>query len=110
MADFGNGPYAWLRGPEKSAPLVGPNIADVICGLDIDYGVSKELHEQFVGWVTLFERSYDKDSFDWAAWEERGIGLARRLKKEVGDIYAVEYHYPCEDHTAPYPPPVISIE
>jgi hypothetical protein len=110
MADFGNGQYAWLRAPEDSAPLVGPNIADALWGLHVEYGVSEELDEQFVDWVTHFERNYDKDSFDWEAWEEQGIGLARRLKKELGDVYAVEYHYPYEDHTASNPPPIILIE
>jgi len=110
MADFGNGPYAWLRTPENSAPHVGPCIADVTWGLNIEFGVSKELDKLFADWVTVFANNYDKKSFDWNAWEERGIDLARRLKKQVGDIYAVEYHYPFEDPTAPDPPPIILIE
>ena len=39
MADFGSGPYAWLRGPEDSAPHVGPCIADASYGLNREYGV-----------------------------------------------------------------------
>jgi len=78
--------------------------------LNIVYVVSTELDVQFADWATLFERNYNKDSFDWAAWEEWGIALALRLKKEVGDRYAVEYHYPLEDHAVPGPHPVIVIE
>lgn len=108
MADFGSGPYAWIRSSEESA--IGPNIADVTWGLQKEYGVSKELDEQFAEWVTLFERNYDKNSFDWAVWEERGINLASKLKKELGDSYSVEYHYPCEDPTISHPPPIIIID
>jgi hypothetical protein len=110
MADFGSGPYAWLRADEDSAPHLGPNIADATWGLHIEYGVSQALDDEFVEWVTLFEKDYDKDTFDWEAWEERGIDLTRRLKKEVGDSYVVEYHYPYEDPTVPTPPPIILIE
>jgi len=38
MADFGMGPYAWLRGPESTQPRVGQCIADAVTGFPKEYG------------------------------------------------------------------------
>ena len=46
---------------------------------------------------TEFENDYDRTSFNWRDWNERGIALARRLKNEVGNRFLVEYQYPFED-------------
>ncbi len=97
MADFGNGPYAWRRGPEESRPRTGGNIADAVRGFQAHYGISQGLQEKFAAWVTQFERDYEHTEFDWARWNEQGVALARRLKGEVGERFLVEYHYPCED-------------
>jgi hypothetical protein len=109
MADFGNGPYAWLRNPD-SAFHVGPNIADVISGFPSEYQISKELEKEFAEWVIIFENNYDKDDFNWPSWEDKGISLTRKLKHEVGNAFIVEYHYPYEDSVAPDPPPIIVID
>jgi hypothetical protein len=97
MADFGMGPYAWLRGVDGSRPYVGGNIADTICGFPREYGVSGTLEMFFAIWVVSFERDYDHEAFDWIAWNERGIALSRMLYLELRGRFHVEYHYPCED-------------
>lgn len=97
MADFGMGPYAWLREPELSAPLVGSNIADSVSGFPEEYNVSSALERDFAYWVTEFERDYDKPEFDWENWNKVGISLTQRLKAEIGDRFLLEYHYPFED-------------
>jgi len=97
MADFGNGPYAWRRGPEAGPPQVGGNIADAVGGFQSRYGISPGLQKEFAVWVTEFERDYENPEFDWARWNEQGVALARRLKGEVGERFLVEYHYPWED-------------
>lgn len=87
MADFGMGPYAWNCG----------NIADAVCGFPPEYGVSKELETDFAEWVTKFERDCDKPDFEWDAFNRRGIELARKLKKEIGNRFDIEYRIPIED-------------
>ncbi|MDD5724493.1 MAG: hypothetical protein PHY29_12280 [Syntrophales bacterium] len=57
MADFGNGPYAWVREAVSSKPLVGSNIADVICGFPDEFDVSEELEKQFADWAIKFENN-----------------------------------------------------
>jgi hypothetical protein len=97
MADFGNGPYAWLRRPDLSRPRVGGNIADAVTGFPEEYNISAALQADFASWITEFERKWDDRAFDWDCWNRTGIALARRLKVEIGDRFLVEYHYPCED-------------
>lgn len=97
MADFGMGPYAWLRNPEQSPPLVGSNIADSVSGFPEEYNVSSALERDFANWVTEFERDYDKPEFDWENWNKVGISLTQRLKAEIGDRFLLEYHYPFKD-------------
>lgn len=75
MADFGMGPYAWNRG----------NIAEAVCRFPPEYKVSKKLEGEFAEWVSKFEAFYDEPDFDWKVFNERGIELARKLKKEIGD-------------------------
>ncbi|MBN1636316.1 MAG: hypothetical protein JW920_07370 [Deltaproteobacteria bacterium] len=110
MADFGNGPYAWIRDPETAKPLVGPNIADAICGFPEDFGVSKGLHKQFANWVIDFENHYDDKGFNWEEWNQISIELCKMFKKEIGDRFLVEYHYPWEDPRYEGNPPIIDIK
>ena len=97
MADFGMGPYAWLRGPELAPPRVGLNIADSVSGFEKEFCVSQDLQSQFADWAIEFENDCDNTGFDWGKWNQTGIMLARKMKKELGDKFLVEYHYPFED-------------
>jgi len=110
MADFGMGPYAWLRKPELSPPMVGPNIADAVSGFPDEYGISKGFQSSFAVWVTEFEKNYETISFDWEKWNHAGIELAIKLKQEIRDQFLVEYHYPCEDPRYNESPPIIEIK
>ena len=97
MADFGFGPYAWLRCPDLSRPRVGGNIADSVSGFPEEFNISVALQDDLATWVTEFEREWVNRTFDWEHWNQTGISLARRLKGEVGNRFKVEYHYPFED-------------
>ncbi len=99
MADFGMGPYAWLRSPEYYPPSVGLNIADSVSGFPEEFGISQELQSQLADWVIEFERNSDDSAFDWKRWNQTGISLSQKMKQEVGDKFRVEYHYPFEDPT-----------
>ena len=110
MADYGNGPYAWIRelgSPERS---IGPCLADAICGFPEEFGVSKELETQFAEWVTEFERDWKEHNIaDWEKWNQRGIALSKKLKREFGDKFLVKYHYPHEDPRFDGDPPRVEI-
>ena len=97
MADFFNGPYAWLRKMDNEWGGVGPNIADAVGGFPEEFGVSKALQEQFAEWAVEFENRCDDKDFDWFRWNWRGIELSKFLKREVGDRYNIVYHQPHED-------------
>lgn len=109
MADFGNGPYAWLRGPEEKQPCAGGCIADAVAGFPPEYGVSENLQREFAEWVIDFERNSEHADFAWEEWNHVGMDLARKLKKEIGDQFLVEYHYPSEDPRYDADPPIIEI-
>ncbi len=109
MADFGMGPYAWLRYPDEPPYKCGGNIADSVCGFPEEYGISKELEKLFAEWVIDFERHYDQPVFNWQEWNDSGIVLAKKLKVEVGDKFSVEYHVPMEDPSNPNGDRIIKI-
>lgn len=113
MADFGNGPYAWLRGADRSPPYVGSNVADATGWVSDTIQITDDLKEQFSDWVTEFEKKYKSEEFDWDRWNKEGIELARLLKKDIGDTFMVEYHFPCEDPIAcgeGDSPPILKID
>lgn len=96
MADFGMGPYAWLRDPDEPPPRVGYNIADTVAGFPEEYGVSKRLQKKFAKWVTEFENNYHDENFDWKRFNDEGHALTAELKSQIGDSFNFEYHCPCE--------------
>jgi hypothetical protein len=98
MADYGNGPYAWLNENPEEKPGIGPGIADMTHGF-LDWNVSKELEADFADWMVPFARdSYDNpESFPWEEFHRRGIELSKRLKREVGSTFRVRYVKPSED-------------
>lgn len=100
MPDYGSGPYLWiLRDGCSSAREIGPNIASY--GLwpvdEFLSSVTKELQEDFDDWVLQFELYAELRKFQWAPFHKRGLQLARRLKKQIGDKAIVRYVKPCED-------------
>jgi len=97
MADFGNGPYAWLKDSSDQSKYVGGNIADAISGFSGYAEVSRELEIKFAEWVTDFENHSDERNFDWKAFNERGIALSNRLKGEVKDAFDIVYVVQSED-------------
>lgn len=66
------------------------------------YGISKPLVQAFERWQRGFERApyVGGDAplkLDWRRFHAEGLGLARRLKEEVGDKARVIYVKPAED-------------
>lgn len=101
MPDYGNGPYLWKLDADKSADCreVGGNIASYECWPDDDFlaPVSKELREDFDDWVSQFEAYAESNRFRWDSFHQRGMALARRLKKQLGNNVIVRYVKPFED-------------
>lgn len=104
MADYGFGPFLWINREPWSWPGVGGSCcsAGSACG---DHPLSEELLADFTRWMREFEaapRRYSADvpielALNWGSFHEIGIGLARRLKAEVGDTWRVVYRKPMED-------------
>jgi hypothetical protein len=97
MADFGFGPYAWLKDAADESDYVGMNIANLKTGMTA-FDISKRLETDFAKWIDRFERdALDNPNFPWSSFHEEGVILSRRLKEEVGDAANVEYVKPFED-------------
>lgn len=97
MADFGNGPYAWIKDASDESRWVGGNIADAVSGFGKKYGVPAELEKQFAAWVIRFERECNNPTFDWNDFHGEGVALSQHLKQVLGDAYRVVYVKPRED-------------
>ena len=97
MADFGFGPYAWLKDAVDESDYVGMNIANLNTGMTV-FEISKQLEADFAEWIDHFERdALDNPDFPWSSFHEEGAILSRRLKEEVGDAANVVYVKPFED-------------
>lgn len=81
---------------------VGGNLCDGTYWHE-SYPMSEELWRQFSYWAIAFDRTrfdgdcVDPNGWDWPAFHERGLYLAKLLKEEVGDAYQVIYVKPWED-------------
>jgi hypothetical protein len=97
MADFGMGPFAWLRHDDSGG--VGGCIADAFGGFyENEFSVSDGLTRDFAEWARKFERTaYNNPDFPWKAFHAEGIALTRRLKNEIGNQARVLYCRPMED-------------
>ncbi|MBI5604172.1 MAG: hypothetical protein HY879_12540 [Deltaproteobacteria bacterium] len=98
MADFGFGPYAWLKDTSDESDYVGINIANSHhTGMD-QFDISDHLQKDFADWIGQFERgALDNPSFPWASFHKEGLALSRRLKEEIGEAAIVVYVKPYED-------------
>ncbi|EKD93692.1 MAG: hypothetical protein ACD_28C00081G0002 [uncultured bacterium] len=97
MADFGFGPYAWLKDASDQTDYVGLNIANRKTGMT-EFHISKQLEADFGKWIDNFERhALDSSDFDWKAFHRDGLCIAKRLKQEVGNLANVLYVKPVED-------------
>ncbi len=97
LADFGNGPYAWIKDSRDKTSRVGACIADAVTGFPKSFKVSKALEKDFSDWIVYFENHHEDKKFNWAKFNSRGVELSRRLKAEVGGRYDVRYTKPYED-------------
>lgn len=101
MVDYGNAPFLWHVDALEQAG-VGGNICDGT-GCDEGCPMSEGLWRKFADWAIEFDRTsfYSEDcdisGWDWRAFHERGLQLARWLKEEVGDAYRIVYYKPVED-------------
>ncbi|MBA4418538.1 MAG: hypothetical protein C0392_11620 [Syntrophus sp. (in: bacteria)] len=113
MPDYGNAAYAWIRREGSSddsymGKAVGSNGSlydKYVGGSMVDetgfycdkLSISKELQEDFEDWAIRFELYADFRRFNWERFHERGLILAKRLKKEIGDRAILRYMKPSED-------------
>jgi hypothetical protein len=97
MADFGFGPYAWLKDASDESDYVGMNIANSHSGMT-EFDISDQLQKDFADWIGRFGRgALDNPRFPWASFHAEGLALSRRLKEEIGEAANVVYVRPCED-------------
>ncbi|MFZ2958590.1 MAG: hypothetical protein WA705_17010 [Candidatus Ozemobacteraceae bacterium] len=97
MADFGFGPYAWLKDASDQTDYVGLNIANSNTGMT-EFHIPKKLEVDFVRWIDHFERyALDNPNFDWELFHQEGFLLAKRLKQEIGNLANIVYVKPAED-------------
>lgn len=101
MPDFGNAPFLWRANSPDDG--IGPMICESGAWED-HYPMSEALWRKFAIWARTFERisfysgsNEEAECWDWPAFHERGLQLARWLKEEVGDAYRVVYQKPGED-------------
>lgn len=100
MADFGFGPYAWLKDALDQTDYVGLNIANRETGMT-EFDISKQLELDFAEWIDRFERhALNNSNFPWELFHQEGLLLAKRLKQEVGNFANIVYVKPTEapDH------------
>ncbi len=97
FADFGNGPYAWIKDSTDKTSYVGTCVADAVGGFLKSFKVSKSLEKDFADWVIYFGKHREDKKFDWVKFNSCGIELSRRLKAEVTGEYDVQYGRPYED-------------
>jgi len=96
MADFGFGPFAWLKDASDNTDYVGINIANRQTGMT-EFDISPELEKNFIAWINEFELNSNRSDFNWDSFNKNGISLAEKLKAEIGDQANVEYVKPMED-------------
>jgi hypothetical protein len=98
MADIGMAPYAWIKPAWDTTRYIGKNCAGFGHKPD-EFDMPAELHEQFVQWCSGYERDCDKEGFNWSAFNQEGMTLARKLKKAISRRFAVVYSKATEDPT-----------
>jgi len=85
MADFGFGPYAWLKDASDESASVGINIANSQTGMT-EFYISDSFQKGFAHWIGRFERgALGSPGFPWASFHNEGLALSRRLKEEIGE-------------------------
>lgn len=95
MADFGFGPYAWLKDASDQTDYVGLNIANHEIGMT-EFDISKQLETDFAEWIDRFERdALDNSDFPWELFHQEGLLLAKRLKQELGNLVNIVYVKGC---------------
>lgn len=68
MADFGFGPYAWLKDASDESDYVGTNIANSRTGMS-EFSISNRLHNDFADWICRF----DEGALDAAIGSEKSV-------------------------------------
>ena len=102
MVEYGFAPFLWkVSRPDQLG------LGDLTCesyAWEDYYPMSEALWQKFAIWARTFERisfysgsNEEAECWDWPAFHERGLQLARWLKEEVGDAYRVVYQKPGED-------------
>lgn len=106
MPDFGGAPYAWIKRSGDIGHGVGGNFADAV-GWFLGDPIPHTLHESLWQWsVRLADFDMrcadisDPDrwhAFPWAKFHRDGLRLAKQVKAQLGQKYAVIYEKPYED-------------
>lgn len=101
MADNGVGEFLWYKDNDAPIPLCGANVYSLMDRSDPDPIMSSALFSDFCEWCEEYLRNTllieVPINFNWVAFNEQGMALAKRLKSEWGDEIVVRYVRPPED-------------
>ena len=101
MAGNGVGEFLWYKEDDSPIPLCGANVYSLMEKSDPDPIMSIALFAEFCEWAEEYLRSVpgidEAVDFDWVAFNEKGMALAKRLKSEWQDEIVVRYVRPAED-------------
>ena len=91
MADFGNGPYAWIKDSADETSYVGLMVADSESGFPDDIEVSTSLQNDFAEWAMNYDTHGLDSFFDFGTHNHRGEELSIRLKRELGERFRIMF-------------------
>jgi len=98
MADVG-GVYGWIRYPGEAATALGRHCGDAASGWFGEHRISDATEHALAAWQRRFEAALAAapHCFDWSAFHDEGIALARRVKQEFRTHARVTYQKPVQD-------------
>jgi hypothetical protein len=98
MADVG-GVYGWLRYPDEGRVALGQHCGDAASGWFGEHRIGAATELALVDWQKSFEDGFAgaPDAFDWPAFHEQGIALARLVKQDIRTRAHVIYQKAVQD-------------
>jgi len=98
MADVG-GVYGWIRHANESATALGRYCGDATSGWFGEHRISEATEQALAAWQRRFDAALAAapHCFDWSAFHDEGISLARQIKQEFRTHARVIYQKPVQD-------------
>jgi len=99
--DTGTDTWLWMKEANDETTYIGQAVG-VYRDWFGEHVISTELEQEATTWLLEFERANlynveNAQNFNWADFHTRGLALAKRLKRELGDEADVRYIKASED-------------